>query len=236
MRKIDRLLDAVRVGAGHARARDRHRLGRAGDPGRAARRARSRRSRCRREQQPLARRAGRRRRAWPTASTSSCATTAPRTARYDAVVSVEMIEAVGERYWPTYFATLDRLLAPGGRSGSRRSCSSTTGWWRRATSTRGSRSTSSPAARCRRCGRSTRTCASTRSSASPSGSRSAPATRRRCARWRERFDAHADEVDALGFDAHVPADVGLLPRLLRGRVRDRLPRRRAARARASHGA
>jgi cyclopropane-fatty-acyl-phospholipid synthase len=37
--------------------------------------------------------------------------------RFDAVVSVEMIEAVGERYWPTYFAALDRLLAPGGRVG-----------------------------------------------------------------------------------------------------------------------
>ncbi|NKQ58585.1 class I SAM-dependent methyltransferase [Amycolatopsis sp. K13G38] len=36
---------------------------------------------------------------------------------YDAVVSVEMIEAVGEEYWPTYFATLDRLLVPGGRVG-----------------------------------------------------------------------------------------------------------------------
>ena len=34
---------------------------------------------------------------------------------YDAIVSVEMIEAVGEAYWPTYFAALDRLLAPGGR-------------------------------------------------------------------------------------------------------------------------
>jgi cyclopropane-fatty-acyl-phospholipid synthase len=34
---------------------------------------------------------------------------------YDAIVSVEMIEAVGEAYWPAYFATLDRLLAPGGR-------------------------------------------------------------------------------------------------------------------------
>ena len=33
---------------------------------------------------------------------------------YDAIVSVEMIEAVGEAYWPAYFATLDRLLAPGG--------------------------------------------------------------------------------------------------------------------------
>ncbi|MGW5054548.1 class I SAM-dependent methyltransferase [Actinokineospora sp. NPDC004072] len=36
---------------------------------------------------------------------------------YDAVVSVEMIEAVGEKYWPTYFATVDRLLTPGGRFG-----------------------------------------------------------------------------------------------------------------------
>ncbi len=35
--------------------------------------------------------------------------------QYDAVVSVEMIEAVGAQYWPTYFAAIDRLLAPGGR-------------------------------------------------------------------------------------------------------------------------
>jgi cyclopropane-fatty-acyl-phospholipid synthase len=36
---------------------------------------------------------------------------------FDAIVSVEMIEAVGEAYWPAYFATLDRLLAPGGKVG-----------------------------------------------------------------------------------------------------------------------
>ena len=35
--------------------------------------------------------------------------------RYDAVLSVEMIEAVGYRFWPTYFQTLDRLVTPGGR-------------------------------------------------------------------------------------------------------------------------
>jgi len=34
---------------------------------------------------------------------------------FDAVVSVEMIEAVGWQFWPTYFATIDRVLAPGGR-------------------------------------------------------------------------------------------------------------------------
>jgi cyclopropane-fatty-acyl-phospholipid synthase len=37
--------------------------------------------------------------------------------QYDAVVSVEMVEAVGERWWPTYFGALDSLLAPGGRVG-----------------------------------------------------------------------------------------------------------------------
>jgi len=34
---------------------------------------------------------------------------------YDAIVSVEMVEAVGERYWPVFFESLDRALAPGGR-------------------------------------------------------------------------------------------------------------------------
>jgi cyclopropane-fatty-acyl-phospholipid synthase len=37
------------------------------------------------------------------------------TGSYDAVVSVEMIEAVGAEFWPTYFTALDRLLVPGGR-------------------------------------------------------------------------------------------------------------------------
>jgi cyclopropane-fatty-acyl-phospholipid synthase len=34
---------------------------------------------------------------------------------YDAIVSVEMVEAVGARYWPVYFRVLEELLAPGGR-------------------------------------------------------------------------------------------------------------------------
>ncbi|WP_406864715.1 cyclopropane-fatty-acyl-phospholipid synthase family protein [Streptomyces sp. HUAS MG47] len=35
--------------------------------------------------------------------------------QYDAVVSVEMIEAVGAEYWPAYFGALRDRLAPGGR-------------------------------------------------------------------------------------------------------------------------
>jgi cyclopropane-fatty-acyl-phospholipid synthase len=37
--------------------------------------------------------------------------------RFDAVVSVEMIEAVGANHWDEYFATIDRVLVPGGRVG-----------------------------------------------------------------------------------------------------------------------
>ena len=35
---------------------------------------------------------------------------------FDHIVSIEMFEAVGERYWPGYFATLRRALRPGGRA------------------------------------------------------------------------------------------------------------------------
>lgn len=35
--------------------------------------------------------------------------------KFDNIVSIEMIEAVGERYWPSYFDALKRNLAEGGR-------------------------------------------------------------------------------------------------------------------------
>ncbi len=37
--------------------------------------------------------------------------------QYDAIASIEMIEAVGEKYWPDYFSMLRQRLAPGGRAG-----------------------------------------------------------------------------------------------------------------------
>jgi cyclopropane-fatty-acyl-phospholipid synthase len=36
--------------------------------------------------------------------------------QYDGIVSIEMFEAVGESYWPAYFATLKRSLKAGGRA------------------------------------------------------------------------------------------------------------------------
>jgi cyclopropane-fatty-acyl-phospholipid synthase len=37
-------------------------------------------------------------------------------APFDAICSIEMVEAVGREYWPTYFQTVARLLKPGGRA------------------------------------------------------------------------------------------------------------------------
>ncbi|PKO86266.1 MAG: SAM-dependent methyltransferase [Betaproteobacteria bacterium HGW-Betaproteobacteria-12] len=38
------------------------------------------------------------------------------TEQFDHLVSIEMFEAVGERWWPTYFRTVARALKPGGRA------------------------------------------------------------------------------------------------------------------------
>tara|TARA_B110000503_G_scaffold64175_1_gene101228 strand:- start:612 stop:1835 length:1224 start_codon:yes stop_codon:yes gene_type:complete len=38
------------------------------------------------------------------------------TGQYSKIVSIEMIEAVGHKFMPTYFAMLDKLLKPGGKS------------------------------------------------------------------------------------------------------------------------
>jgi cyclopropane-fatty-acyl-phospholipid synthase len=39
------------------------------------------------------------------------------TGQFDRVASIEMFEAVGEEYWPTYFGKIRDVLAPGGRAG-----------------------------------------------------------------------------------------------------------------------
>ena len=38
------------------------------------------------------------------------------TGTFDAVASIEMVEAVGQRYWGAYLATITRVLKPGGRA------------------------------------------------------------------------------------------------------------------------
>jgi cyclopropane-fatty-acyl-phospholipid synthase len=112
-RKIDRLLDLARVGPG-TQLLD---IGTGGGEQaiRAARRgARVLSVTLSREQQALARQRVR------AAGLEGRVTVLLRDWRkvlgsYDAILSVEPVEAVGDAHWPEYVMTLDRLLAPGGR-------------------------------------------------------------------------------------------------------------------------
>ena len=115
-RKIRLLLDRLDAEARPAPARDRLRLGRA----RRDRGARLWRPGHRphpvRGAEGLCRAAGSPARASPSAAGSSSPTIATSPARYDAVASVEMVEAVGQEYWPAYLESIARVLKPGGRA------------------------------------------------------------------------------------------------------------------------
>ena len=121
--------------------------------------------------------------------------------RYDAIVSVEMIEAVGSEYWATYFTTLDRALAPDGKVGvqaillehDRMLATLDQYTWISKYVFPGGALPSLRAIEDIVRGR-------TRlriDSVEAFGADYARTLRA----WRERFDAHAREVDALGFDA-----------------------------------
>ena len=122
------------------------------------------------------------------------------TGAYDAVVSVEMIEAVGERYWPVYFESIERLLAPGGRAGIQAivleharmvATRSQYTWIHKYVFPGGAL----PSVRAieQTLAAHTRLRVSDRFHLGPDY-----ATTLR--EWRARFDAHAAEVDAIGFD------------------------------------
>jgi cyclopropane-fatty-acyl-phospholipid synthase len=122
------------------------------------------------------------------------------TGRYDAVVSVEMIEAVGANHWDEYFATVDRLLVPGGRFGLQailqdddtvRRTGSTYTWIRKYIFP-GGQIASAEAIR-----RVLNRASSMRIADEYRFGRHYAETLRR---WRDRFEAHAREVAALGFD------------------------------------
>jgi len=152
------------------------------------------------------------------------------TGEYDAIVSVEMIEAVGLHYFPDYFATLGRLLRPGGRVGLQ----SITIAHDRMLAARDSytwiTSTSSPADHSLRRGHRDH-------AADPRVVGDRQPTRFR-PRLRDDVEVLAEQVShELADDrrarvrSHLQADVGVLPGLLRSRVPRRLPRRQPVRPR-----
>ena len=229
-RKIDALLDATGVGLGS-------RLLEVGTGWgalavRAAQRGATVTTLTLSEEQAALARERRSAAASPAGSTCSCATTATSRAAYDAIVSVEMIEAVGAEYWPTTSRPSTGRSRPAAGSGCRRSCSRTTACWRRSTSTRGSASTSSPGARCPRCARSRRPCATTPRCAIDVGRRLRRRLRPHAARVAGALRRARARGRRAGVRRHLPAHVGLLPRVLRGRLRHRVPRRGPDRARA----
>ncbi|MBV2354894.1 cyclopropane-fatty-acyl-phospholipid synthase family protein [Streptomyces sp. J2-1] len=122
------------------------------------------------------------------------------TGSYDAVVSVEMIEAVGAEFWPVYFRTLDERLVPGGRAALQaitmpddrmRATLSTHTWIQKYVFPGGMIPSTEAVEECVR--DHTRLAVTARDGF---GAHYAETLRL----WRERFTERADEVDALGFD------------------------------------
>jgi cyclopropane-fatty-acyl-phospholipid synthase len=122
------------------------------------------------------------------------------TGEFDAVVSVEMIEAVGANHWGEYFGTVDRLLAPRGRFGLQaitqddsavRASQDTYTWIRKYIFPGGQLPS------VQSINRSVAEFTSMRVADRYMFGRHYAETLRR---WRATFDARADEVAALGFD------------------------------------
>jgi cyclopropane-fatty-acyl-phospholipid synthase len=120
--------------------------------------------------------------------------------QFDAVVSVEMIEAVGANHWAEYFGTIDRLLAPGGRVGLQAIlqddytvlATRDTYTWIRKYIFPGGQMPSAESI-----GRTITAATSLRIADRYTFGRHYAETLRR---WRERFEARAAEVARLGFD------------------------------------
>jgi cyclopropane-fatty-acyl-phospholipid synthase len=120
---------------------------------------------------------------------------------YDRIVSVEMFEAVGERYWPEFFASCDRYLRPAGAMAMQtitmpharyRATRRTYGWVHKYIFPGGLIPSEAAIDRALRAGSSLRVTAT---------SEIGQFYGRTLRLWRERFTARADEVAALGFDA-----------------------------------
>jgi cyclopropane-fatty-acyl-phospholipid synthase len=119
---------------------------------------------------------------------------------YDAVVSVEMIEAVGANHWAEYFSTIDRLLVPGGRLGLQailqsdatvRATKDTYTWIRKYIF---------PGGQCSSVEAIERTLGAHTSLRITDQYRFGRHYAETLHRWRLRFESKAAEVDALGFD------------------------------------
>ena len=140
-----------------------------------------------------------------------------------------MIEAVGEAYWATYFATLDRLLAPGGKV----SIQTITMAHDRVLATRRSFSWIQKYIFPGGIIPSLKSIDDTLAAHTTLRVTQRRELRAHYARtlhlWRERFNDEWPNIHCPGVRRDLPPDVGVLPRILRGGLPQRLPRREPAR-------
>ncbi|MBI5275802.1 MAG: class I SAM-dependent methyltransferase [Burkholderiales bacterium] len=119
---------------------------------------------------------------------------------FDAVCSIEMVEAVGRAYWPTYFSTVARLLKPGGHACIQSIVIADALWDRYASGTDFIQQYIFPGG-CLPCPREFMKQAKAAGLEVVESFAFGPDYARTLRYWRERFMAQRHEVMALGFDA-----------------------------------
>ncbi len=148
--------------------------------------------------------------------------------RYQGIVSIEMIEAVGERYWPTYFATLKDRLAEGGRAVLQAITVKDADFLRYRRGTDYIRHSTFPGGMllCDRAIAEQSARAGLHAGQSFAFGSDYALT---CRAWARRLDARSVRLAALGYGGADPAPLALLSRGLRGGFRGRAHRRRPGR-------
>ncbi|MBC7916226.1 MAG: class I SAM-dependent methyltransferase [Rhodoferax sp.] len=121
-------------------------------------------------------------------------------APFDAICSIEMVEAVGRAYWPQYFATVSRLLKPGGRAAIQSIVINDALFERYISSTDFIQQYIFPGG-CLPCPAEFRRHAEVAGLVAIEEFAFGPDYAETLKRWREAFLARKDEVAALGFDA-----------------------------------
>ena len=118
---------------------------------------------------------------------------------FDAICSIEMLEAVGQAYWPTYFGNVARLLKAGGRACIQTIVIRDALFERYVRSTDFIQQYIFPGG-CLPCPREVRQAAQTAGLRVVDELAFGPDYAETCRRWRADFLARRDEVLALGFD------------------------------------
>ena len=139
---------------------------------------------------------------------------------YDAIVSIEMLEAVGAEYLATFFETCDRALRPGGRLSLQVITFPDAAYERQLRGANWIQTYIFPGGLCPSLAVIERATRDTRLLITGVTDIAADYVRTLAA-WRTSFLGRLDEVRAHGLRRAVHPDVGVLPRPERGRVRDR---------------